>query len=164
MNRGVWQLKSLLVRFCDHGGSSAGVRCDPLLARAPPRRLGSAPHRPGLRAHHLAFHTTRACCRHFLEKQLVPFAEANPQIDICVSKRPNRHPFVRGWYLRDHDKQLSLKNLSMEQMLERVQFLRDMRPVGLNKFAKPFRTSPSVQGEWRMGQLLDREHVTIRSR
>jgi hypothetical protein len=34
--------------------------------------------------------------------------------------------------------------------------------VGLRKFAKPFRTSPSVQGEWQLGQLL-RPHLTLRA-
>lgn len=94
----------------------------------------------------------------------MPFAEANPQIQVCVSKRPNRHPFVQGWYVRDRDKQLSLKNLSMEQVAERVQLLRDMRPIGLSKWARPFRSPPSIQGEWQMGQILDRPHTTIRAR
>ncbi len=102
-------------------------------------------------------------CRQYLEKHLVPFAEANPHVDILVAKRPNKHPFVRAWYVRDRDKQLSLKNLSMEQVVERVQFLRDMRSIGLDKFARPFRTSRSVQGAWQMGQQLELPHRTIRS-
>ena len=101
--------------------------------------------------------------RHYLEKQLVEFASANPHVDICVSRRPNRHPFVRAWYHRDRDKQLSLKNCSMEQMVERVQFLRDMRPMGLSRWARPFRSSPSVQGGWAFGQILSEPHRTIRA-
>ena len=92
----------------------------------------------------------------------MPFAKANPQIEIAVSPRPNRHPFVRGWYVRDPWKTLSLKNLSAEQVVERIGFLRNTRPLGMNKWAKPFRTSPSVQGEWRLGHLLDRPHKVLR--
>ena len=93
----------------------------------------------------------------------MPFAEANPQIQICVQEKPNRHPIVRGYYVRDRDKTLSLRSLSPEQIVERLQFLRDMRPMGLRKWAKPFRSSPSIQGMWELGQLLDRPHSTIRA-
>mmetsp|Transcript_49683 Transcript_49683/g.129524 ORF Transcript_49683/g.129524 Transcript_49683/m.129524 type:complete len:127 (+) Transcript_49683:83-463(+) len=125
MNKGVWQCRSLLIRFCKSGGSSQGVR-------------------------------------QFLEQNLVNFAEANPQVQIAVSPRPNRHPLVRGWYVRDKSKTLSLRNLSASQVMERLLLLRDMRPVGLRKWAKPFRSPPSVQGEWQMGQLLSRPHQTLR--
>ena len=103
------------------------------------------------------------CRREFLEHRLVPFAEANPHLQIAVATRPNRHPVVQGWFVRDPSKTLSLKGLSLEQVCERLGFLRDMRPVGLRKWAKPFRSSPSVQGEWRLGQNLDQPHKTIRS-
>lgn len=90
------------------------------------------------------------------------FAETNPQVQFAVSPRPNRHPFVRGWYLRDKSKTLSLRNLSASQIMERLLLLRDMRPVGLRKWAKPFRTSSSVQGAWHLGQRLERAHQTLR--
>ena len=105
---------------------------------------------------------TAAVRRQYLEKHLVPFAEANPQIQMAVCTRPNRHPFIQGWYVRDPSKTLSLKNLSPEQVIERITFLRDVRPVGLRKDAKPFRTSPSVQGEWSFGHILDTPHRTLR--
>ena len=125
MNRGVYQMRSLLIQYCGRGGSSSGVR---------------------------------DC----LERMLVPFAEANPHMQIGVSLKPNRHPRVTGWYLKDRPKTLSLQGLSAEQVMERIQFLRDMRPIGLRKLAKEFRTTPSIQGEWELGQKLDRPHRTIR--
>ena len=123
--RGVWQLRSILISHCGHGGSSRGVR-------------------------------------DYLERFLVPFAEANPHLQIAVNKRPLKHPEVRGWYLRDFPKRLSLKNLSAEQVCERIQFLRDARPIGLRKGSKAWRNTPSVQGEWEMGQKLDAPHRTLR--
>ena len=126
MNRGVWQLRSLLIQYCNRSGSSRGVK-------------------------------------DYAERFLVPFAEANPQLSIAVSMRPGKHPYVRGWYVQDRPKRLSLINLSAEQVIERIQLLRDMRPIGLRKNAKAFRTTPSIQGEWELGQKLDRPHVVVRA-
>ena len=126
MNRGVWQLRSLLIQYCNRSGSSRGVK-------------------------------------DYAERFLVPFAEANPQLSIAVSMRPGKHPYVRGWYVQDRPKRLSLINLSAEQVIERIQLLRDMRPIGLRKNAKAFRTTPSIQGEWELGQKLDRPHAVVRA-
>jgi len=101
--------------------------------------------------------------RAYLQDFLVPFASANPHLQIAVSEKANRHPSVTGWYVSDKAKKLLLKNLSAEQVVERIQLLRDMRPIGLKKHAKPFRTTPSIQGEWEIGQKLDRPHRTIRA-
>ena len=125
-SRGVWQLRSLMLQYCDTSGSSAGVR-------------------------------------DFLERFLVPFAKANPQMQIAVNTRSWKHPVVKGWYVQDNPKWLSLKNLSAEQVFERIQFLRDMRPIGLRKHTKAFRTTPSIQGGWELGQRLDKPHRTIRA-
>ena len=125
-SRGVWQCRGLLLQYCNHSGSSAGVR---------------------------------AWCERFL----VPFAEANPQIQFAVSVKPNKHPMVQAHYLHDKPKKLSLKNLSAHQVVERIHLLRDMRSLGLKKNSKPFRTTPSIQGLWEMGQKLDRPHRTIRA-
>jgi len=100
--------------------------------------------------------------REFLERDFVQFAEANPQIQFCAVPRGSREPYARGYYVRDKSKTLSLKNLSAQMVAERLQFLRDMRPLGLRKWAKPFRTTPSIQGHWELGQQLDRPHRTLR--
>ena len=122
--RGVWQLRSLLVQYCNHSGSSSGTR-------------------------------------RFAEQMLIPFAKENPQIEIAVSLKPNNHPIVTGFYEKDPEKTLSLRNLSAEQVQDRIQMLRDARPITLRKWHKKFRDSPSVQGEWELGQILDRPHKTI---
>jgi large subunit ribosomal protein L43 len=101
--------------------------------------------------------------RRFAEELLVPFAKANPQLDICISMKANKHPLIRGFYFRDPEKTLSLRNLSAQQVAERVQFLRDSRPMSMRKWAKPFRTTPSIQGVWELGQQLNRPHRTIRA-
>ena len=124
--RGVWQLRSLVISYCERSGSSRGVR-------------------------------------EYLSNHLVPFATANPQLQIVAQQREDRHPFVLGLYVTDDEKkQLSLKSLSASQVDFQIQTLRDGRPLNLRKWAKPFRTSPSIQGPWEMGQELG-SHRTIRS-
>mmetsp|Transcript_4552 Transcript_4552/g.8859 ORF Transcript_4552/g.8859 Transcript_4552/m.8859 type:complete len:130 (+) Transcript_4552:39-428(+) len=124
--RGVWQLRSLVISYCERSGSSRGTR-------------------------------------EYLSNYLVPFATANPHMQILVQQRKDRHPYVLGVYVTDDEKkQLSLKNLSASQVAHQVQTLRDSRPLKVRKWAKPFRTSPSIQGPWEMGQELG-SHRTIRS-
>ena len=124
--RGVWQLRSLVISYCERSGSSRGVR-------------------------------------EYLSNYLVPFATANPQMQIVAQQRKDRHPYVRGVYVTDDEKkQMSLKNLSASQVAIQIQTLRDGRPLNVRKWAKPFRTSPSIQGPWEMGQELG-SHRTIRS-
>ena len=101
--------------------------------------------------------------RDYLERFFVPFASANPQIQFAISSKPNKHPLLQGWYVKDRAKRLTLKNLSAEQVAERIQFLRDTRPIYMNKSAKAFRTTPSIQGEWELAQKLDQPHRTIRA-
>ena len=101
--------------------------------------------------------------RDYLGKMLVPFAQANPQLEVVARHRPSKHPFVQGEYVTEGEqKQLSLKNLSALQVATQVQSLRDSRPVNLRKWAKPFRSSPSVQGPWEQGRDLG-PHRTIRT-
>ena len=151
MNRGVWQCKSLLIRYCPAGGSSVGVRCERCI--------------PILYPYLCVDGVYAMVCRQWLEEHLVTFAKANPHMEIAVNAMPNRHPVVRGWYMRDNDgsKVLSLRNLSAAQMMERVHFLRDVRPVGLRKWGKQFRTTPSIQGDWHLGQRLDQPHRVLRA-
>jgi len=99
--------------------------------------------------------------RDYLERFLVPFATANPQIQISVERVWGRHPIARATYLQDGEKTLSLRGLSAEMVVKQIKYLRDCRPIRLRKFDKPFRTSPSIQGEWEQGQSLARPHRTI---
>ena len=152
--RGIWQLKTLAITYCERGGSSGGVRCT-----HPP---ASDTHAP-VRAHLCPL---RLCCirRQYLEKMLVPFARANPQIEIVLSRLPwGKHPFVRGKYLADGNKMVSIRNYSATQVATAIQQLRDSRPIKLRKWDKPFRTTPSIQGDWAHGNVLDRPHAVASS-
>lgn len=61
----------------------------------------------------------------FLTHLLRPFAMKNPQIEIHVSPRPNRHPIIRGSYVNGREKAICVRNLEMEQVLQKAELLRD---------------------------------------
>lgn len=56
---------------------------------------------------------------------LAAFARAHPQIAIHVSPRPNAHPVVRGSYINGREKVVCVRNLEKEQVLQKVELLRD---------------------------------------
>ncbi|MCJ1430280.1 39S ribosomal protein L51, mitochondrial [Sticta canariensis] len=61
----------------------------------------------------------------FLKQLLRPFAAQHPQIEIHVSPRPSRHPVIRGTYINGKEKAICVKNLEREQVLQKVELLRD---------------------------------------
>ena len=46
----------------------------------------------------------------------MPFARANPQIEITVSKHASKHPHVQALYIADGTKAVSLRNYSATQV------------------------------------------------
>ena len=102
-------MKTLLIKFCERSGSSAGVRC----VRTCEIYMYLHRARPSCVLTNLQ--TTFA--RDYLQNNLVAFAKHNPQIEICTSLRPGKHPTVMGAYIADSDKSLSLKNMGAEQVL-----------------------------------------------
>lgn len=64
-------------------------------------------------------------CSTFLTHLLRPFAIQNPQIEIHVSPRPNRHPIIRGSYINGREKTICVRNLEMQQILQKAELLRD---------------------------------------
>jgi hypothetical protein len=117
MNKGVWQLKKLVVAYCPHGGSSRGARfvCfffafflfrrhrRHLLARARSITLAHACTQYlltqyVLRMLNINTHTCTRARRAFVESRLPNFVADNPQVEVEVVKRGAKHPFVRGHY------------------------------------------------------------------
>lgn len=56
---------------------------------------------------------------------LASFAKAHPQIIIHISPRPNTHPIIRGSYINGREKVICVRNLEKEQILQKVELLRD---------------------------------------
>lgn len=112
MNYGRYQLKELVIRYCDWGGSSRGIR-------------------------------------EFIAKDLVGFADANPQLKISVVRRNNMHPVVRGRYINGREKVADVKNISRNEVRHFTTRLRNQSGRKVKKFSKPVITErPSIQGYW----------------
>ncbi|KAI9731026.1 MAG: 39S ribosomal protein L51, mitochondrial [Cirrosporium novae-zelandiae] len=85
----------------------------------------------------------------FLKYTLPQFAAKHPQIEIRVSPRPNRHPVVKGYYINGRSKAVCVRNLEKEQILKKVELLRDASGEKLKHVTKPVRSyNESVRGIW----------------
>ncbi|CCU74356.1 mitochondrial ribosomal protein [Blumeria hordei DH14] len=85
----------------------------------------------------------------FLKYNLQRFAAANPQVEITVSPRPNRHPVVIGHYINGRHKAICVRNLDEAQILKKVDLLRDANGEKLKKVIKPVQSlQESVRGIW----------------
>ncbi|KAL6721627.1 39S ribosomal protein L51, mitochondrial [Lecanora helva] len=56
---------------------------------------------------------------------IVNFARAHPGIQIHISPRPSNHPIIRGRYNNGREKVICVRNLEKEQILKKVEMLRD---------------------------------------
>lgn len=96
----VRQLRRLVIGYCTHGGSSAGMRCVATAARPAAAAVAVAPL--------AAAGPTRgasAPARHsdFLDRCIVSFAHDNPGIIVDVRLRPGRHPRIFAEYRASRD-------------------------------------------------------------
>ena len=85
----------------------------------------------------------------FITHNLPLFAKQNPQIEITISPRPNRHPVVTGHYLNGRQKAICVRSLEKEQILQKVELLRNANGEKLKKVKKPvMSTQESIRGVW----------------
>ena len=133
--RGVWQLKTLILRYCPHGGSSRGMR------------YGEKSSFDGRDEFDTDSHTHTY--RDFIKKEAQTFAKENEQIQIQVQTIPGKHPLCIGQYLNENEKTIDVPNKSTKDILDTVNFLRNQsgRPVHDVK-KNQVRVVKSVQGEW----------------
>jgi len=85
----------------------------------------------------------------FLKHTLPAFARSHPQIEINISPRPRRHPVVKGYYINGREKAICVRKLQKEQVLQKVELLRDASGEKLKKLNKPVKSlNESVRGIW----------------
>ncbi|PWN49112.1 hypothetical protein IE53DRAFT_162387 [Violaceomyces palustris] len=63
--------------------------------------------------------------RDFLLSQCKDLAKRTPSTEFVVKQRPGKHPIVRGFYLNNRTKEISLQNLAATGVLPKVQLLLD---------------------------------------
>ncbi|CAG8442473.1 13678_t:CDS:2 [Ambispora gerdemannii] len=86
----------------------------------------------------------------YLKKDLIPFAKANPEVEIMVKPRPSRHPCIRGWYLNGRDKVICVRKMKASEIGKVAEYIRDHSgQKATTRFKKPvISTTESVRGIW----------------
>ncbi|KAI5293152.1 39S ribosomal protein L51, mitochondrial [Ascosphaera acerosa] len=85
----------------------------------------------------------------FLQHHLPAFARANPQIEIRVSPRPNKHPVMRGYYINGREKAICVRNMQKEQVLAKAELLKAASGEKPRRVVKPVSSiNESVRGVW----------------
>ncbi|KAF2873647.1 thioredoxin-like protein [Massariosphaeria phaeospora] len=85
----------------------------------------------------------------FIKSSLPDFAKRNPQIEISVSPRPNRHPVIIGQYINGREKAICVRRLTNEQVRQKAELLRDASGEKNKRVTKPVTSvNESVRGIW----------------
>lgn len=85
----------------------------------------------------------------FIEKTLPKFAAKHPEIEISVSPRPQKHPVVIAHYINGQTRPVCLKKLDPNQILAKLDLLRDSTGHVNRRVNKPvISTNSSVRGVW----------------
>lgn len=85
----------------------------------------------------------------FITSQLPKFAADNPEIEITISPRPNRHPVVVARYINGKEKPVCVRSMTPSEILKKVQLLRDASGERQFRTTKPVHSiNESVRGIW----------------
>jgi len=85
----------------------------------------------------------------FIRSELPKFAAANPEIEITVSPRPNKHPVIIGHYVNGREKAVCVRNLQPNSIIKKAELVRDSTGEKLKKVTKPVKSiNASVRGIW----------------
>ncbi|PSN66543.1 hypothetical protein BS50DRAFT_554908 [Corynespora cassiicola Philippines] len=85
----------------------------------------------------------------FIKSSLGNFAKRNPQIEISVSPRPRKHPVIIGHFINGRQKAICVRNMSVHEVQQKAELLRDDRGEELKKVNKPVTSiNESVRGIW----------------
>ncbi|XP_038698725.1 54S ribosomal protein L51, mitochondrial-like isoform X1 [Tripterygium wilfordii] len=134
--RGVWQLRKLIVSYCDWGGSSRGIRLYPWSTSS----------------HHLQAIPLKFCVvygRAFMESNLPAFKEHNPQLEVVTELIRGQHPHLKAYYKNKNERVVCVKNMTPEDVLLHATRLRNALGRKVVKLKTRHVTKhPSVQGTW----------------
>jgi large subunit ribosomal protein L43 len=85
----------------------------------------------------------------FIKTSLPTLAKNSPQIEITVSPRPRRHPVITAHYMNGATRTLCVKNLQLDGVREKAEFLRNYTGEKDRKTGKPVTSmNESVRGIW----------------
>nr|CAG4652247.1 EOG090X0FS9 [Triops cancriformis] len=87
--------------------------------------------------------------RQFVESDLLDFAKHNPSVVVYLKPRRHRSPVAVAEYLNGERDSLSLKNMSREEVLKWLEYIRGKTGFPIIRFRKSQHTDfPTIQGVW----------------
>mmetsp|Transcript_10067 Transcript_10067/g.12432 ORF Transcript_10067/g.12432 Transcript_10067/m.12432 type:complete len:124 (+) Transcript_10067:165-536(+) len=94
--------------------------------------------------------SSRAVRSYLSSPQIISFATSHPTVEILVTPRNGKHPYVRGTYVSGWDKTICVKNVEGTRDVDDVfRRLNDSSGRKMTKLTRPVVTrTPSVQGVW----------------
>mmetsp|Transcript_23599 Transcript_23599/g.27844 ORF Transcript_23599/g.27844 Transcript_23599/m.27844 type:complete len:133 (+) Transcript_23599:53-451(+) len=102
--------------------------------------------------------SSRSIREYLSSGKIVDFATVNPSVKVIAQLRNGKHPYVKAEYLTGSDKQVCIKNESLERIERVVQMLNDTSGRKITKIGGPIRSlKPTVQGVWT--PMLDIAHT-----
>lgn len=124
--RGVWQLQRIAFNYCEHSGSSRGAR-------------------------EFIKHSSNSSSGY-----MTSFMEDNPQIDVTMTVRPGRHPWIEATYLNGRVRSVSMRNDDPVEILRQMMNLRSSvgrkttcgRKSNRQIKERVVTQQPSIQGRW----------------
>ncbi|KAG4306050.1 hypothetical protein PORY_000038 [Pneumocystis oryctolagi] len=85
----------------------------------------------------------------FLRHMFSKFAQSHPYIEMIVSRRPGKHPILRGVYINGREKVICVRNLDPQQILKKAELLKNSSGAKLKKVKWPVSSmNTSVRGIW----------------
>lgn len=89
-----------------------------------------------------------ALYREFLTTDLKQVAAKYPQIEFVVEKKSG-HPLVSGEYVNGHKKTICVRNSTPQEIIKKIQTVRESSGKPLQKYKYPVRSlNSSVRGVW----------------
>ncbi|KAF9670728.1 hypothetical protein SADUNF_Sadunf13G0098900 [Salix dunnii] len=162
--KGIWQLKRLVVSYCDWGGSSRGISFGHVqnksmgaLERKCIDQIEVGVRKGGVRPKDLPFDKTTEVQtiigpRAFMESNLPAFKESNPQLEVITELSRGQHPCLKAFYKNKNERVVCVKNLASEDVLLHATRLRNALGRKVKKLPTRHVTRhPSVQGTWTTG-------------
>nr|POF21108.1 54s ribosomal protein l51, mitochondrial [Quercus suber] len=66
--------------------------------------------------------------------------KSNPGIEITVSPRPAKHPVIRGSYINGREKVIDCRNITPNEIAQKVELLRNANGEKLKRTRKPVKS------------------------
>lgn len=145
---GVWQLRRLVLSYCEFSGSSRGVRCE--CGGAVFCRWGShgavVAGASGIIKQSLIAPRRRA----FVGEMWPEFVAKNPELDATAKLLPGRHPNLTAHFLNGTVRTVGLRNATPQEVLRQAGYLRSStgRKTSLQVKQRQVSRNPSIQGRW----------------